>query len=397
MKQKLLLLIFAVLSLTTTYSQESLVSKITESYDSFSDTYSLSDKEEYTYHPTGDLKMIKYFSWNGSSWDENNYRNEYFYDANGNLTDDIVTYWNGSQWVNFYKTTTGYNVNQIIAQTYYNWDGTQWVPEDKTDLNYVANVLDNYDSFLWDGSQWIDDARGVFTFNAGKLSNYTTDSFITGAWVLLTDNNTFTRNGLGQLEEQIYQEDTGSGLEDQEQYNYIVDTNGNRLEESDATSTNGGATWNPDSKTEYGYNMSELITSYNHPFNIDSFFYDLELEDFPHNNKVLTSMEYDYNSGWEVTYRSTYQYSNDPPLGIEEFNITDTNIYPNPVKDVLNIELINQTNADASLFDTNGRLFIKQKLQNLQTPINLETLSSGVYVLKIQTENGFATKRIVKN
>lgn len=168
------------------------------------------------------------------------------------------------------------------------------------------------------------------------------------------------------------------------------------MEESDATSTDGGATWNPDSKTEYTYNMSELITSYYHPFNANSFFYDLELEDFPHYNKVLTSKEYNYNSGWVITNRSTYHYSDDP-LSVEEFNIADANIFPNPVKDVLNIELKNQTKAEASLFDTNGRLFLKQKLQALQTPINIETLSAGVYVLKIQTENGFATKRIVKN
>tara|TARA_R110002049_G_scaffold279949_2_gene459136 strand:- start:30217 stop:31407 length:1191 start_codon:yes stop_codon:yes gene_type:complete len=396
MKKKLLLLTFAFLSLTITYGQESLDYKTTESYDSFSDSYTLIAKEEYTYYPTGELKMIEYFSWNGSSWEKDNYRDEYNYDANGNLTDNIITTWNvsTSQWENQYKATIEYTNGMITKQTYYNWNVT-WVPEDRTDLNYVANMLDTFDGYEWDGSGWVDSTRGTFSFNAGKLSSYTTEEYDTGSWSL-TDMNTFTRNGAGKIEEQIHQEDAGSGLQNQDKYSYTLDTNGNRLTETYSSSITNGDPLEFEDRTEYTYDMGEVISSYYHPFNINSFFYDLQLEDFPHYNKVLTSKEYDYNSGWELAFRSTYHYSDDP-LGVEEFNLADANVYPNPVNDILNIELKNQTKADVSLFDINGRLILKQKLEDSQTPINIETLHVGIYVLKIQTEHGLAIKRILKS
>jgi hypothetical protein len=81
-------------------------------------------------------------------------------------------------------------------------------------------------------------------------------------------------------------------------------------------------------------------------------------------------------------------------------DLSDSNfitVYPNPVKNILNITLSEYTEANTSLYDVTGRLVLQQKLQALNTSLNIETLNSGMYLLKVFTDQGFATKRITKN
>src|SRR5690606_36956345 len=54
-------------------------------------------------------------------------------------------------------------------------------------------------------------------------------------------------------------------------------------------------------------------------------------------------------------------------IGLEEsFNAVSFNVYPNPAKDILTIELETYTAADASLFiySTAGQLIYREKLDN---------------------------------
>ena len=133
---------------------------------------------------------------------------------------------------------------------------------------------------------------------------------------------------------------------------------------------------------------------------------DLGVDDSPHFNKLLSSISSANSSAdnpvpgaatWETDSRTIYYYSDDT-MGLNDLsNSNFVTIYPNPVKNTLNIKLKDQIQADASLFDINGRLVLKQKIQALSTSLNIEALNSGIYILKIQTESGFATKRISKN
>ena len=60
---------------------------------------------------------------------------------------------------------------------------------------------------------------------------------------------------------------------------------------------------------------------------------------------------------------------------------TTVNIYPNPVTDIINIEVIGQLNYQVSLYNLEGKL-IKSKLNWNQ--INVETIPTGTYVLEIK-------------
>ncbi len=68
-------------------------------------------------------------------------------------------------------------------------------------------------------------------------------------------------------------------------------------------------------------------------------------------------------------------------------------IFPNPVNDFLIIENLQNINFNVEI--TNTSAAIVHKSQNSEK-IDLSGLSAGVYILKIITENGFYTKKIIK-
>ncbi|MFP4555504.1 MAG: GEVED domain-containing protein [Bacteroidales bacterium] len=73
------------------------------------------------------------------------------------------------------------------------------------------------------------------------------------------------------------------------------------------------------------------------------------------------------------------------------------NIYPNPVKDRLNISL-EGISGDVSLriYDLQGRLVMKQMLKSVDSHINVSNLSKGVYIISIDEEKMPINKRFVK-
>ena len=68
-------------------------------------------------------------------------------------------------------------------------------------------------------------------------------------------------------------------------------------------------------------------------------------------------------------------------LGIDKNYVPKLLIYPNPTKDILNIENLNVENKKYSVFDLNGRLVTKGIIENLK--INVSELSKGIYIIKI--------------
>ena len=77
-------------------------------------------------------------------------------------------------------------------------------------------------------------------------------------------------------------------------------------------------------------------------------------------------------------------------------------VYPVPFSNKLNIDFTTQKpeNVNIFLIDASGRVLISQKVNSISgannTEINTTQLSSGVYILNIETSNGIIRKQIVK-
>lgn len=89
-------------------------------------------------------------------------------------------------------------------------------------------------------------------------------------------------------------------------------------------------------------------------------------------------------------------FSVDRPLSTDSFFKNNFAVYPNPVNDVVNISSLNNSEiSQVSISDINGRV-VKEVNSNVSN-ISVGDLNAGVYFLKINTLEGVATTKFVKN
>ena len=91
-------------------------------------------------------------------------------------------------------------------------------------------------------------------------------------------------------------------------------------------------------------------------------------------------------------------------LGINQMSLNfDISIYPNPSTDMINVEINSESNEliSYSLSDITGRLIEKGQWSlnssNSRFTLNLSDIIKGVYFLKLSTEEGQSTFRVIKN
>jgi len=109
------------------------------------------------------------------------------------------------------------------------------------------------------------------------------------------------------------------------------------------------------------------------------------------NNPSLTCIEVDdaaYSTANWTNINGAASFSEDCGLGIESATQTVLNLYPNPVNDLLNIEL--KANTSIQLLNVLGEVIQTQNIQQGISSINVSNLNSGIYF--IRTENGVDLK-----
>jgi len=85
----------------------------------------------------------------------------------------------------------------------------------------------------------------------------------------------------------------------------------------------------------------------------------------------------------------------------EQKNNQEINIYPNPVQNIVNIEIISQKTKyfDIEIYNIQGKLIFMKQYKTSPLSIDISNLSNGIYMLKIKDENGNIIKndKIIKN
>lgn len=97
-----------------------------------------------------------------------------------------------------------------------------------------------------------------------------------------------------------------------------------------------------------------------------------------YNNIVATATDENGNTS---EFGTSINYS----LGISQFESSAIKIFPNPSQDIITIESIANTVLRIEVFDVYGKKVLNQTAINT---MNVSSLASGIYVLKIKDENG---------
>ena len=134
------------------------------------------------------------------------------------------------------------------------------------------------------------------------------------------------------------------------------------------------------------YRNEEFIASTSNPHHMDS---GLEYNTYYCYTVTATYADSESEKSEEACIKTLVE-------GVEELSMS-FNIYPNPVNDNLYIETQTQILTQTiEIYDAFGR---QQLIANGQQPtaIDVTNLNSGVYFIKIKTNDGVITKRFVKN
>ena len=91
-------------------------------------------------------------------------------------------------------------------------------------------------------------------------------------------------------------------------------------------------------------------------------------------------------------------YEIDGTLSRSNFELNaNLQVYPNPTSAILNINMTDFTTAKTTLYDLNGKVLKTQVIDNINAKIDISYFSKGIYLLKMETENGSITKQIIKD
>ena len=83
-------------------------------------------------------------------------------------------------------------------------------------------------------------------------------------------------------------------------------------------------------------------------------------------------------------------------LSVEEVKIQDiVRLYPNPIKDKLTVNLISYSATQIEIYNTLGKRVFKTQITTDST-LNLESLKSGVYIVKFNQNNKSISKKLIK-
>ena len=113
------------------------------------------------------------------------------------------------------------------------------------------------------------------------------------------------------------------------------------------------------------------------------------------NEKAIDNIENDvslYTSGDSTLF---YGYTGIEPLSK---NISHVRLYPNPANSVLHLDAGNEFISEITVSNILGQRVLSQKCTRLQhTDLNIESLVPGTYIINVQTDNGMARARFVKD
>ena len=120
----------------------------------------------------------------------------------------------------------------------------------------------------------------------------------------------------------------------------------------------------------------------------------------PANVTVVVSSSNPTVSGIDFVINSTYILASVNQT--KQFDVLNTMVYPNPVQDLIHVqfELLKSSQVKITLMDIQGKLVqtldMGMKSGNVQTVLNAEKLNKGAYFLRIETQNGINTYKLMK-
>jgi hypothetical protein len=114
----------------------------------------------------------------------------------------------------------------------------------------------------------------------------------------------------------------------------------------------------------------------------------------------MASIFFNFGTTGAVAGEKIYYFDNvnfgTPLLNTTDFSSSNFSLFPNPVKNVLNISSEAEI-KEVSIYNTLGQLVIRQAQSSNNVALSTENLSKGVYIIAVQVQNEIIRKQFIKD
>jgi hypothetical protein len=100
------------------------------------------------------------------------------------------------------------------------------------------------------------------------------------------------------------------------------------------------------------------------------------------------------DNGGLMAFNTTFK--SEDPLNTENNTVAKLTISPNPVSDILIAKIAKMDNSQFSIINIDGILMKKSMTDRLKTGYDISDLPYGIYILSIESEDGFLVEKFVK-
>jgi len=94
------------------------------------------------------------------------------------------------------------------------------------------------------------------------------------------------------------------------------------------------------------------------------------------------------DASYDTLYLSNLAIDPDLTSGVKELSDLQVELYPNPVNEVLNVELEEPVSGRVTVFDLNGKILDNSLFEKGSATLSLDNYPAGVYYLRVRTDSG---------
>jgi hypothetical protein len=310
----------------------------------------------YEYDTQGRILSITYFYYSWGNWDPD-WKNIMVYDESGLLLAMSELYWDKveQEWINNYLEEYHYVNNEWSEIFGFLWDEMEeeWMPalriKDLVWVNFNTFLWDSYTLMVHDGVDWVDYERASATYNTMELPLSILFEIWSGTSWMYDWRSTWVYDSFLNL---TLMTDEGWS----------------------------GVAW-------------ILIWGYSFDYEYDA-----------NNNVAVEYLEvyYDTGKGWEKVHKLENWYEDVSGIPVGQIKLLSVHVYPNPAGNYLNIEVDGfsiKSPVHYQILDFAGRTVMTGQIDSNHSAgaqLNLQDISAGVYLLRVESGNLVERIKIIR-
>lgn len=368
-------------ALTYHYDSNGMLDSLLEKYSPTSENISL---ETYQYNADGSLKQTFRQRWVDNIW-SNSYKKRFTYNSDKLIIGAFQESWdsNTSTWISRDSQRYEYNsAKQLTVQYFLKWNKStsNWLYNMRFILDYDDNGWNTLSTVqFWDGNEWDNSSQSISSYTDACILPSQLPSVSIKKDISVTEGNTSVTPA-----------------------KFTISLN----KTTASTVTVNYTTKSLSAKAGSDFTAKTGKLTFGNGFVNKSITIDVTGDNLVEpNERFALVLSNPVNAVLGTIDSAICIIKNDDPSFSWSNSIQNdistseksVKIYPNPVKDVLNIQGLNeQDKVQLSIVDVNGKVLIQKNVNTSSYQWNIKTLPAGSYFLQIEKQNKIYTYPFIK-